>query len=195
MMFYLIFGSFLIFGRWQTVVLTSAVIAGLILAGPWVRHDGTVADIFTRAISLQFIVGMGIGLGLVRGIRLAVPVRILVVLGSIAWLALDIFPHGAFHVLGIENAVMNVIPAAGLAIAVLSGPLPVPRFVSALGDISYSIFLWHVPVANVWIFFYQMIARHPGPYGFLITALLLTLVSAAISYYGIERLPITHKSS
>jgi exopolysaccharide production protein ExoZ len=193
-LFYAAFAAALFRPRDQAVLLCSALL--LLLAGVGLLADFSNPVLFmaTRPVVLLFIVGMVLGLGLIREIRLAAAIRWLALAAALGLLvfAPDLSTGRGAAPLGLMATIGIGIPATLVAVAVMAGPLPLPapRLINHLGNISYSIFLLHVPIASFWIWFYQKAAPDPGPWAFLASSLALTLIASHFSYRHFER-PVT----
>jgi exopolysaccharide production protein ExoZ len=78
--------------------------------------------------------------------------------------------------------------------AAAGGPLPLPQrltgAVSTLGDASYAIYLLHVPVALAWPLIFPGRLYDLGPWFYLATLVVGTLVASLVFYAHVER-PLT----
>jgi exopolysaccharide production protein ExoZ len=79
-----------------------------------------------------------------------------------------------------------------IAFAVLAGPLslPLPGLVNEAGNMSYALYLIHVPMGWAWQFIYRQLVYPAEAWGFFISLVLATFVSSWIFYRFIER-PMT----
>ncbi len=89
------------------------------------------------------------------------------------------------------------VPALLLAFAVLSGTiaLPWPVLVNRAGDVSYALYLLHVPMAWLWLWTWPKLTRRLpfveiGPWNYAVTATLAVLVAARAFFTFIEK-PMT----
>lgn len=191
LLFYLVLASVLWLPRNRAVVAVSGVLAGLVMVGVLAEPAGATGFVVTRPILLLFLPGMALGLMLARGIVVAPASRALALIAAMAVIAAapDFATGRGAAPLGWWSTVGIGTPALLVTLAVVSGPLPLPfgRMIDHLGDLSYSIFLWHVPVATFWIWFYQKAMPHPGPWGFLASCLALTLAVSHVSFRYFER--------
>ena len=187
LLFYFLFGLFLPLGRAGTILATTLAIAALVALGMLVPPGWFALDVFTRPILVQFVAGMALGLALAQGrLHLSVVTRLALVAGAIGWIAFVPLEPAVAEVLTWRAVLSNLVPALLAAIALTGGALNLPRPLVVLGDISYGVFLWHLPVAMVWLFVFQMLAPRPGPWGFALSAMGLTLLVAWISYRRFE---------
>jgi exopolysaccharide production protein ExoZ len=85
------------------------------------------------------------------------------------------------------------LPALLMALAALGGPLPLPAagLINRAGDMSYAIYLLHVPIAWAWLWLWHRLPLvETGPWDYLVTALLATLAGSWAFHRWIER-PMT----
>ncbi len=193
-LFYVAFAAALFRPRRQAVLVCSALLVMLAGAGLIAAFNDPVLFMATRAVLLLFIAGMVLGLALIKQIALAPAIRWLALAGALGLLvfAPDLSTGRGAAPLGFMATIGIGIPALLVAVAVMAGPLPLPapRLINHLGNISYSIFLLHVPIASFWIWFYQKAVPDPGPWLFLASCLSLTLIASHFSYRHFER-PVT----
>ncbi|MFO6447977.1 acyltransferase family protein [Erythrobacter sp. NE805] len=194
LLFYLVFAAALRLPRGRAVLAVSAVLLALVALGMLAEPHGAAAFIATRPVLLLFLPGMALGLMLARGVTIAPRWRVLALcVAAGLMVAFPDFasgrggaPLGWWVTLGIGT------PALLVALAVAGGPLALPfeAAVEHLGNLSYGIFLIHVPVATFWMWFYPAAVPDPGPWGFLVSCLAVTLVLSHVSYRWFER-PVT----
>jgi exopolysaccharide production protein ExoZ len=192
MMFYFWFGLFLGLPRMWAFVAVAGVLAALVIAGTWVPPVNPLLFAATRPVSLIFAVGMAIALWRSGGAQAAAWLRWLALAASVAmlWLAPD--PQDA-SALGWDYLAWCGAPALLIAFAALGGPLllPVSRWINRAGDISYAVYLLHVPIAWFWLWFWGRLPFFDaGPWDYLISALLATLGLSLLFFTVVER-PIT----
>ena len=85
------------------------------------------------------------------------------------------------------------LPALLLAVAVLGGPLtlPAPAVINRAGDMSYALYLLHLPVAWFWLWFWGRLPGFgSGPWDYLVSALAASIVASWLFFGWIER-PMT----
>lgn len=186
MAFYAVFALFIGFGRPVALSLTVATIllvAGLGLA---FAPTATALRFWTDPIILEFAAGIGLfalfqrtGLTLGGGMRAA-----LVILAVVA-LALQP-PYAA----GLARALGWGVPAVMIVAAALPGRLTPPpsRGAEIAGDLSYAIYLVHLPVVLV---LQHLLRRWPDPlvwFGlFPVLVAILTIAAAWLLHATVER--------
>lgn len=95
----------------------------------------------------------------------------------------------------LQNDLAYVARAGPIAVltglAMMGGPLrlPLPRLVARFGDISFAVYLLHLPVAHVWIATFRHVLRM-GPWPFLAVGIALIYAASWAFYTGVER-PLT----
>ncbi len=191
MAFYTVFGLFLGLGRVRGIAATAAVLAGLVLAGTAVPPENALLFALTRPVLLMFIAGMALALWRMRGGRVPGWVRLGVLAALIPAMTLIAPPGGI--AMGFDYIAWCGLPALLLALAVLGGPLalPAPRAVIAAGDMSYAVYLLHVPVAWFWLWLWgQLPFFDAGPWDYLVSGLAATLAASWLFFAYVER-PMT----
>lgn len=191
MIFYLLFGLFVWAGRNHAVIVASLGLALLSLIGAFLPSENAFLFTLTRSVGLLFIGGMLLALLREEGLILSPLFRIAALLASILSFALLPAPATP-DAMGIIYTVWCGLPALLLALAVLGGELtvPAPRLFNRLGDMSYAIYLLHVPIAWLWLWAYQK-ALHPGgPWGYFLSAVFLTYLVSFFVFHLVER-PLT----
>ncbi len=149
MLFYLLFAGAMTSGAGGTVKRCSFAIAVLVLVGSmWTMHEPALL-FWTSPISLEFCAGMLIALAHPR-VTLGAPVRTALAMAAVG--ALYYGPPIA--VLGLQSLQRTVaygIPAIAIVIAVALGPMKIPmrRLAQAAGEMSYSLYLIHLPIMIV----------------------------------------------
>jgi peptidoglycan/LPS O-acetylase OafA/YrhL len=196
MMFYFWFGLFITRRRSQAIGAVVIILAALVIAGLWVPPVNAFAFTATRAVSLMFIVGMALALWREAGGRAPAGVRWLagLAIAPVIWLVPVPVQESA---MGFDYLVWCALPAAMLAFALLSGPLnlPLPRLLNRAGDISYALYLLHLPVAWLWLWVWpKIIGRVPfaevGAWNYAISAVVAAVAAAWLFFTFIER-PMT----
>lgn len=192
--FYVVLAAALSLPRVQAVLLASGLLLALVVAGQFIDPDSPFVFMATRPVLLLFVPGMVLGLMLARNVTLAPWGRLLALFAAaafIVWLPEFSTGKGAAP-LGWWNTFGIAVPALLVSLAVMAGPLPLlfPPLVERLGDMSYAIFLLHVPIVSFWIWFYQEAMPEPGPWGFLLSCLAITFLASYCSYRFFER-PLT----
>jgi peptidoglycan/LPS O-acetylase OafA/YrhL len=153
MYFYAVFAFFVLARRvniylflaaWASVVAI-ANMAGVVAANPWAR-------VALSPLTFEFIGGAGVALLLRRGVTaFAVPALTngaLAVIGVSVFFARDLYP-GAVGDLGRRALIFGPMFAAilyGAAALESKSGAKAPKWLTATGDASYSLYLVHVPV-------------------------------------------------
>ncbi len=192
MVFYALFGLALGLGRSAGLAVTVAGLGLLVLVGLIIGPDSAFLFAVTRPVLLMFVVGMGLALRRTSGGQVPVWLRIAALAALVPAMTLIPVRVGT-EAMGFDYLAWCGVPAALLGLAVLGGPLAVPgsRWVIAAGDMSYALYLLHVPVAWFWLWFWRRLPGFdPGPWDYLISALVVSLVASWLFHRRVER-PIT----
>ena len=192
MTFYFIFGLFIGLGRGRGIALTAAALLGLVAAGFAVWPVNAFLFAVTRPVLLMFLAGMGLAVWREAGGTVPGWMRALAVLAMIPAVILVDRP-GDTEAMGFDYLAWCGLPAVLLGFAVLGGPLRLPaaRQVVAAGDMSYALYLLHVPIAWFWLWFWNRLPFFaPGAWDFLLSALIVTYLAVWLFYRRIER-PMT----
>ncbi|MBU7579799.1 MAG: acyltransferase, partial [Porphyrobacter sp.] len=177
MVFYFWFGLFVSWRREAALMAVAAVLGAMVIAGFWVPPDNAILFVATRPISLMFLVGAGLALWREGGGRAPPAIRWLALLAIVPVLASVPVP-AEVEAMGFDVLLWCALPAFLLAFAVLAGPLavPAPAFIDRAGDVSYAIYLLHVPVAWFWLWFWGRLPFFDaGPWDYLVSALVAVL--------------------
>jgi peptidoglycan/LPS O-acetylase OafA/YrhL len=192
MMFYLVFGLFIGLPRTRAIMAVAAVLAVVVIAGHWVPPVNPALFAATRPISVMFVAGMVLALWRARGGGLDAGGRWLALLagGVLLWaVPVPDVPSA----LGWEYLLWCGAPALLIALAALAGPLQLPAngLVNRAGDISYALYLLHVPVAWFWLWLWPRVPFFdPGPWDYLISAVIAAVGISWLFYVLVER-PMT----
>ena len=192
MFFYVLFALGLAIAPHRLVRLVGALLFTIVGLGLILRPDVTALRFWCDAIVLEFLAGMVVGRLYLSGFRIgALPATLLagLAVASFAVAAGYGEPRGLWRLLAWGG------PALLLLLAAVLGPSPaLPRPLTWLGDASYSLYLFHLPVLLV---FKQIGPRLALPWDAAATpwlvGLAITLASilvAGLAYAGFER-PIT----
>ncbi|ANU07189.1 acyltransferase family protein [Paraurantiacibacter namhicola] len=194
MVFYLLFGMLMTRGRAAAISGALCGIAVLVLAGFFIPPENVIAWSLTRPILLMFPVGIAMAVLRESGLALPAALRLAILAAAAAsWWMLD--APGSTVSLGVDYVLWAGLPPVLFTIAVLGGPLdlPAPAFWNAGGDISYALYLLHVPLAWAWIWIYPRLPFvEPDPWGFLVTVSFITLLASWIFYRFVE-VPLTRR--
>lgn len=191
MLFYFLFGLFVTRPRGQALAGTAAALGLLVLLGNFVPVDFVAISAATRPVLLAFVGGMALGYWREQGHAASAWLRWLALGAAIAaWLLIERSSEASPH--GLDDLVWAGLPALLIAIAVAGGPLtlPAPHFVNRLGDISYALYLLHVPAAHCWIWVRAQTGPIGGSWTFLVTLFAGTLVASWLFFLLVER-PLT----
>lgn len=192
MMFYFLFGLFLPLSRARAILAVAGVLAGLVIAGTWVPPVNAFLFAATRPVLVMFGAGMLLALRRAHGATAPPTLRWLALAASGAALWLVPMPD-VTGALGWDYLAWCGLPALLAAFAVLSGPLLLPAagLINRAGDISYAVYLVHVPVAWFWLWFWGRLPLFDaGPWDYLVTAMLATVAISWLFHVGVER-PMT----
>jgi peptidoglycan/LPS O-acetylase OafA/YrhL len=192
MLFYAMFGLFVVWRREAAIAGVAALLAGLCLAGLWV--DAVNAPLFTatRPVTLIFVAGMLLALWRARGGSAPPWLRAAMLAGAFAvWWGVPMPADPS--AMGFGYLLCSGLPALLLALAALSGPLAVPAadLVNRAGDASYALYLLHVPLAWFWLWFWgRLPGFDAGPWDYLVSALAASIAASWLFHRWIER-PMT----
>jgi exopolysaccharide production protein ExoZ len=183
--FYALFGlALLVRRRGTALVALAATMVGLVLLHPLVPETWWPLHAWTESIILEFLLGVAVGLLVQRGLRLPLPVAVLVaVVAVVGWFA--------ERDLDLPRPLAMGVPAALLALAAACGPqLPQgPRWARALmvgGAASYALYLAHPFAINaVLVPWERVVDGHP--WAFVGVAMAVALVTALAVHWWVER--------
>jgi len=192
MTFYFVFGLFLAWPRQQALLGVAAVLAGLVIAGTWVPPVNPFLFALTRPVSVMFAAGMAIALWRTGGGTAPAWLRWLALAASAAALWLVPFPPQA-SAMGWDYLAWCGVPALLIAFAALGGPLTLPgaHLINRAGEISYAVYLLHVPIAWFWLWMWPRVPGFdPGPWEYFVSAMLATVALGWLFHVRVER-PMT----
>lgn len=192
MVFYLIFGLFIPLARSKALVATAAILLALVLAGLAIGPGSALLFALTRPVLLMFVIGMGLAAWRAGGGCAPGWVRALALLAMIPAIAL-IDPPADIEAMGFDYLVWCGLPALLLGFAVMGGPLRLPAawLIVAVGDMSYALYLLHVPIAWFWLWFWGRLPGFDGgPWDYLVSVLIFTFAASWLFYAKVER-PMT----
>jgi len=190
-LFYLVLGASLSLNAGRTVAIAAGALAGLVLIGPLVADWGVAPFAWTRPILLQYVAGMGVALLVARGVQLPSRLRAVMIIFGTALFLCQLTAHFP-HWQGWERTLSGGIPALLVFSGCVLGPmkLPLGRVWEVLGDISYSLYVWHMPILVVLMHLYTRVGLPYSAFGYAIGALVVVYAASAASYYVFER-PVT----
>jgi peptidoglycan/LPS O-acetylase OafA/YrhL len=176
-------------GRYRGI-LTAILLVVTVGSFAWAMADtaGNAAVAYFSTLSRAWELGVGALLAVATPLLRRIPDAARPV---IAWAGLAVVAYGLFALSSASPipAPGSVVPVVGAALVIAGGtggaqrflwPLtnPVSRY---LGDISYSLYLWHFPV----IVILAAVADTSG-LGYPVIVLVLTLGLSVLSYHGLE---------
>jgi exopolysaccharide production protein ExoZ len=195
MFFYLLFGIALLLPLRKAVAAVAAVLFGIVLFGQLTQPLPAPLAFWSDPIVLEFVFGMGLALLLEEGLC-PVPVwRFGLVCVGLVLLHLDLVqPDGAIV---LPRALAYGIPATMLVAAAVfhhdpAAPPAIERWLSALGDASYALYLAHPFAIRGMreIFVYSGLAPAAGLSVFISSAVIAAVILALLLYQFVER-PMT----
>jgi exopolysaccharide production protein ExoZ len=159
MFFYVLFAIFLRFALEDAILGVAFTLSFVVMLGAWLHPTTPALAFWSDPIVLEFALGMGIAWGWREGWRLGRGVAGALALVAVAWLARDL---AGFRALSLETVEPNGFPrlvGCGLPMALLfacavwvrpgiAGTSAPGRSLSALGDASYALYLFH-PLAII----------------------------------------------
>lgn len=151
------------FGVWA-LLLTAAVILG--------ANGILPADPATNLLMLEFIIGVGVGALISREIFVLPGWMVAAGVAGFTLATFYLFPHNmdGWRVYGYGLPMAAILYGA---VGLEHRGLRVPRVMSFLGDISYSLYLWHLPIA--------LLLRPLVPSGGLAAGLFYIVICTALS--------------
>lgn len=193
MLFYLIFAATLASTAGATVRRVALVLSGLVLLRLAVDLPLPLGA-WGRPIILEFAAGMSVALLHARGITLPLWARLALVGAALVLVAVG-NPDWSSDLAGWSRVLSWGVAGAAVLAAATLGQLRVTgaRCWNFGGDISYALYLCHLPIMNA----AQMTWRHFHlPYGrglealFVTATIVVSLIAAAILHIAVER-PLT----
>lgn len=192
MVFYAVFGLFLGLRRRWGLAATVGVLGALVLAGTMVPPDNAPLFALTRPAVLMFLPGVALAQWRSMGGSMPGWLRAALLVAAVPVAILIPAPTN-IEAMGIDYLIWSGLTAGLVAGAVLGGPLALParRSIIAAGDMSYALYLLHVPVAWFWLWAWgQLPFFDAGPWDFFLSALAASLLAASLFHTWIER-PLT----
>ncbi|MEL6237122.1 MAG: acyltransferase [Pseudomonadota bacterium] len=196
MAFYLVLGALIGWGRRAAIIGASLVLIALVVVGLGISKVEAAAHpiawTLTRPVLLVFLPGMALCAAAERGWEAPVAIRLIALIAAV--IAVALVPKPEFpSAMGFDYLAWCALPAVLVAFAMMSGPLrlPLSGLINRLGDMSYALYLFHVPIAWFWLWFYAKLPFFkPGPLDFYLTACPIAFALAWLFYAWIER-PMT----
>ena len=149
MLFYAIFSVFLFLPRTRAIVCVAMVMLTVVLLGQLTVPASIILSTWSQPIILEFVLGMFIGEGFLRGVRLPRTVSVVMLGMAIIWIVLD--PTGIVALRQTPNDFTRLfgwgVPAVMVLASFLLAPWRMPPMIEKpsllLGDASYSLYLTH----------------------------------------------------
>ncbi|WP_312284680.1 acyltransferase family protein [Yokenella regensburgei] len=200
MYFYLIFGASLLLGRARWIALATVAVMTLVVL-PYLTTGSVTASVYpdyaysffylniiSNPIIWLFIAGVGIALIYKSKVRVESQFWCLILVSTataftiyqyLSWYRAD---HGIF-MWGI-----SLVPLVlSLAIASKTIRIPAPHVFTYLGDISFSLYLVHLPVKGALDIVFRYIGAVPEGAPFFVLMVLMSIIAAAISHRYLEQ--------
>ncbi|MCA4963565.1 acyltransferase family protein [Pseudomonas sp. Y24-6] len=197
MFFYALFAISMAISHRYRLLICSALLLALVVAGHLVAFDALVAQFYTQQILAEFVLGMGCYAFYAR----TAPWRadgttnaartVLILIGLVALVYMP-FAVDLTHWLG--RGLAWGIPAAVVFLTLVHGlsGLNLPGWVVLIGDASYSLYLFHPYVLKVFNKVFHVFDE-PGALAYLMTPVSIVLCCiVAIGIYRLVELPMTH---
>lgn len=191
MLFYLLFAASMAASARATTARVTAVLVMLVAAGAALDLPQPLA-FWTRPIVLEFAAGAGLALLHRRGLALPAWLRLLLLVAALALLA-------STPPLAEATGWITLLHHGGAALALMAaavlGPLslPRPRLWDRLGDVSYALYLWHLPlmiVASYVLRWLKVPYAGAGQWLFIAGTTAVSLAAALVIHVAVER-PLT----
>lgn len=187
LVFYLVFGALVSAGRRRTVAVTSLVLATMAAVGIIVRPDSYIAGALTQPVYVLFVAGIAFGIFVDTGGAVPKWLRVLAGAGALVLLAPGSAPLDHDWLLAVG------LPGLLLFLGVAGGPIPrlLDKPADVFGDLSYALYLLHIPFAHAWMQVFNVWLPHPGgAIGYMATGLPLLLILSFGFHRWVER-PLT----
>lgn len=191
MVFYFLFGLFVGFSRLRAIGLTALALLALVLAGALFSPQSAPVWMATRPVALVFIAGMLLALWRERGHILPPALRLAALVMAVA-LPFMMGAPDSYSSTTWAYLVWAGVPAVLLSLALMGGEVrwPLPALIDRLGDISFALYLLHVPAAHFWTFVWQSLRLPGGAWPFIITLVAGTVIASWLFFLWVER-PMT----
>ncbi|MEM1196735.1 MAG: acyltransferase [Pseudomonadota bacterium] len=198
--FYFLLGALMTWGRRAAIVGATLGLIALVVAGLGIEKEAAaehpIAWTLTRPVLLMFVPGMALRLLHEAGWQAPLFARLLALLA--AGLLAALVPEPQFpSAMGFDYLAWCGVPAILIAFAAIGGPVCAPnagaasRLIAGLGDMSYALYLLHVPIAWAWLWFcIKLPFFTPGPLDYFLTASLVAFALSWLFYVWVER-PMT----
>ena len=196
MYFYLIFTLAVAAGKRRCfAVLAAWGAVTAILAATIHGPSNVYLALVANPLSLEFLIGVAVGILTVR--RRFVAPKLAIVVG----IALTIVTFAApWHGLRGPNAgwirVAEAVPLAAIAYGLIGveirDGLRLPRFMDRIGDASYAIYLWHIPIISaIAIVLERFRPLSPGADAVAVIAAYAAVIAFALAIFRFVEKPLT----
>lgn len=191
LVFYLLFGLGVSRGKRWAIELPALVIGLLTIAGLVWQPQQAGLFMLTRPVMLAFVWGLLLGSIWQRGLRWPGPARGLALVTALMLLFAVPDVPGTGQ-LGIAYLAWAGLPAFALFLAVAGADRldrvngRAARLVDMGGNISFALYLLHVPVAHLWTTLYPGRLFALGPWVFLLGLVAVTLMAAYLFWRCVE---------
>lgn len=199
MLFYVMFAGFLAFPIKRALTLFGVTIAVLMVVHLFVSPFLAVPYFWTSPQLIKFFAGCLVGYVFLRGVYFNVPAWLCVVVMLTA-ITLNGWWYKSFSYTHMHEAWFHVLPAllcSVITVCAVLTPLRdkvAPKFLSFMGDASYSIYLSHIIVLLVLVMVPMQMMGSRDFYlalGLSVVAVPVALLVGVLSYKYLE-LPVTH---
>ncbi|MDB5424495.1 MAG: exopolysaccharide biosynthesis protein [Phenylobacterium sp.] len=186
MFFCILFAALLYLPERKRLVVATVLFGGLGAAGFMFRPEGPLAATYTNQIMLEFLAGIWLA-AIWRNGALSTSVAASILVGGIvmSWAALPLEDYLPAVLYSGGPALIMIIGALGLE---RPGAPPI-RWLKRIGDSSYSIYLWHIPVIIVGGRAYKALGLDNAVFC-IVTLTVASVVAGLILYELLER-PLT----
>jgi exopolysaccharide production protein ExoZ len=198
MFFYVVFAAFLFLKREFAVLCVAGTMLFCVALGLLFHPANTLLRFWSQPIILEFVFGMGIALLKRRHVSLPMWVRIAAVVAAVVWLAIDV--SGFFHLRVTPNNMSRIVgwglPATLILAATVLGKDMMPKrfehVASKLGDASYSLYLTHPFVID--LFYHSGIVPHQaiGYWAWIVGQIIVASVAALVLNHYLEQPSINY---
>lgn len=176
--FYLVFASALM-ARQKPVIWTAGIISLLCFVGMFVSDKSAPVQVATSPVNLYFVIGMVVAWAMERSLSATWSVALLVVLSLAVWVPLGM------------GGLMVVAFAALILWLADHNFSPTWRRVTALGDSSYSLYLFHPFAAPAFVILFGRYLQL-GPEFVVVLTCLLTAATCHALHLILERPVVQH---
>jgi peptidoglycan/LPS O-acetylase OafA/YrhL len=197
MLFYVLFAVAIAAPRRIAVALVSTALVLAVLAGSFFQPTSAIPKYWSNEITLEFVLGMLLGLAYAEGVRLPRVPRMLLIAAGVCLIYVAAPQLGGVPL--DHRALLWGTPAAmivaGSVFGFPAGPLPGLQSLALLGDASYALYLVHsLPVRafrKIWL--WSSLTAGVSSWIYLALALAVTTAVGVLVHLYVER-PIGRRS-